>query len=79
MTKYTTIFKIDAVQRYFNENISLKALAIELHLPDTSMLGKWINTAQKQGISASEVKHHQNHYVLDFKLKVVEYYQTHDT
>ena len=63
---------------YFNENISLKALAIELHLLDTSMLGKWVNTAQKQGISALEVKHHQNHYVLDFKLKVVEDYQTHD-
>lgn len=78
MTKYTTNFKIDAVQRYFNENISLKMLAAELQLPDASMLEKWVNTAQKQGIGALKVKHHQNHYSLDFKLKVVEYYQTHD-
>lgn len=78
MTKYTTNFKIDAVQRYFNENISLRALAVELQLPNISMLEKWVNTAQKQGIGALKVKHHQNHYHLDFKLKVVEYYQTHD-
>lgn len=47
MTKYTTDFKIDAVQRYFTDNVSLNTLAAELQL-SSSMLKSWVNTAQQQ-------------------------------
>lgn len=78
MTKYSTDFKIRAVQRYFVETISIKSLASELKLSDSSVLRSWINTAKQQGLEALAVKRHKSDYSLDFKAKVVEYYQTHD-
>lgn len=77
MTKYSTDFKINAVQRYFKENISLNALAAELKLSDEASLKGWVNLAKKQGLEALAVKHYRSSYNLEFKLKVVEYYQTH--
>lgn len=78
MTKYSTDFKIMAVQKYFVEDISLKSLAGELKLPSSSVLKRWINTARQQGLEALAVKRHKSEYSLAFKAKVVEYYQTHD-
>lgn len=77
MTKYSTDFKINAVQRYCKGNISLNALAAELKLSDENLLRGWVNLAKEQGLESLAVKHHRRRYDLDFKLKVVEYYQTH--
>lgn len=78
MTKYSTDFKIMAVQRYFDEDISIKSLAKDLKLPTFSLLKNWINTASQQGVEALVVKRSRSEYKLDFKANVVEYYQTHD-
>lgn len=52
MTKYTTDFKINAVQRYFKGNISLNELATELKLSDEASLKGCINLAKEQGLEA---------------------------
>ena len=71
MTKYTTDFKISAMQRYFKGNISLNELVTELKLSGEVSLKGWVNLAKEQGLEELAVKHHKR------QLKVVEYYQTH--
>lgn len=46
-------------------------------MSDEASLKGWVNFAKEQGLEALAVKHHRRRYNLDFKLKVVEYYQTH--
>ena len=78
MTKYSTDFKIKSVQKYFDGNISIGSLAKELKLPNTTILKRWIDTARQQGLEALAIKRYKSEYSLDFKTKVVEYYQTHN-
>ncbi|KAA8456451.1 helix-turn-helix domain-containing protein [Weissella paramesenteroides] len=52
-------------------------LAVELKLSDEASLKGWVNLTKKQGLEALAFKHHKSCYNLEFKLKVVEYYQTH--
>ncbi|MCP0887644.1 transposase [Ligilactobacillus sp. WILCCON 0076] len=78
MTKHSTDFKIKSVQKYFEGNISISSLSKELKLPNSTILRGWIYTACQQGLEALRVKRHTNKYSLDFKAKVVEYYQTHN-
>lgn len=77
MTKYSSAFKIQACQRYFNEPISKKELAKELNI-GLSILIKWIDLAEVQGLSALSVKKDHRSYSLEFKLGVVRYYKTHE-
>lgn len=77
MTKFSTEFKINAVQRYQNEHIGYVPLAKELGVEPTSVQ-RWVYTANKQGLMALKVHHRKKKYSLDFKLQVVNYYQTHD-
>ncbi len=50
MTKYTTDFKINAVQRYLKVNISLNELATELKLSDEASLKGWVNLLRNRAL-----------------------------
>jgi Transposase and inactivated derivatives len=77
MTKYSYQFKLKAVQEYLEGEVSYLDLETKYSV-DNSIIQDWVNHFEMNGVSGLKVIRSKANYTQDFKLSVVDYYQTHD-
>lgn len=78
MVKYSTQFKIKVVQEYLLGNTSYNILCKKYGISDPIVIREWIELAKSHGFAFLKVKHTKQNYSINFKLKVITYYCTHD-
>lgn len=78
MTKYSTQFKIKVVQEYQKGGISLQDLCDKYAISDHSAIKQWNDLVIQQGFESLKVKRTKATYTTKFKLRVVNYYRTHE-
>lgn len=78
MTKYSTQFKIKVVQEYQKGGISLQDLCDKYAISDHSVVKQWNDLVIQQGFESLKVKKTKATYTTKFKLRVVNYYRTHE-
>ncbi|TWW13713.1 hypothetical protein LABALGNA3A7_06360 [Dellaglioa algida] len=77
MSKYSSSLKVEIVQLYLEDHISLTIFEQKYNIPKR-YIRKWVTLTKVQGLEALRVKHSRRIFSLDFKLNVVRYYKTHD-
>ena len=77
MTKYTYQFKLKLVKEYQEGKLSFKDLSKKYSVHH-SIIQRWVASYDQNGVSSLKVKRSYSNYTQDFKLSVVDYYQTHD-
>lgn len=78
MAKYSTQFKIKVVQEYLLGNTSYNILCKKYGISSPIVIREWTELAKSHGLESLKVKHPKQSYSINFKLKVVTYYRTHD-
>ncbi len=78
MTKYSYQFKLKIVKEYLVGDTSYSDLVKKYSLKTNSNIHKWVHCFEKHGASGLRVKRGHMTYTQDFKMSVVDYYQTHD-
>ncbi|MCH4008504.1 transposase [Companilactobacillus sp.] len=77
MTKYSYQFKLKVVKDYQEGGVSYLDLAIKYSVPH-STIRDWVHHFEINGMSGIKVRRGHSKHTQDFKLSVVDYYQTHD-
>lgn len=77
MTKYSYQFKLKVVKEYLEGEMSYLDLETKYSV-DNSMILDWVNHFEMNGATGLKVRRSKSNYTQDFKLSVVDYYQTHD-
>ncbi|KRL65097.1 transposase IS3 IS911 family protein [Companilactobacillus versmoldensis DSM 14857 = KCTC 3814] len=78
MTKYSYRFKLKLVKEYLDGRISYNDLVIKYSMNHASDIKIWVSQFEANGAAGLKVKRSHTKYTQDFKLSVVDYYQTHD-
>lgn len=77
MTKYSYQFKLKVVREYLKGEMSYMDLETKYSV-DHSIILDWVNHFEMNGSSGLKVRRRKSNYTQDFKLSVVDYYQTND-
>lgn len=77
MTKYTSEFKAQIIHEYQTTSMSSRNLAHKYHIDDR-LIRSWVNAYRAQGVNALKPRHGKRAFSADFKLNVIDYYQTHE-
>ena len=77
MTKYSSEFKVKLVREWATDGLSSYQLAKKYHLSH-HYIQYWIEQARLQGITSLQHRRGKRTFSADFKLSVINYYQTHE-
>ena len=77
MVKYSSTLKAEVVGEYLRGNISISLLSKQHNLP-RKQVGTWIQNYRLSGVSALKRKRGKRNSSAEFKVNVINYYQTHD-
>ena len=77
MTKYSPEFKAQIVHEYLSNRGSARVLGQKYNI-NRVLIGKWIQRYKAQGIDALKNRRKKRKFTADFKLNVIDYYQTHE-
>ncbi|MDC7953323.1 transposase [Liquorilactobacillus mali] len=77
MTKYSSKLKAEVVSVYLNSNLNASEVASKYDLPGRQVR-KWIQLYKLGGVETFNRKRHKRYFSSEFKLDVIDYYQTHD-
>ena len=77
MTKYKTELKTQIVQEYLSTSQSTNDLSKKYQI-SRRRIAEWIQRYQLRGIDALKKRRHKRIFTTDFKLNVIDYYQTHE-
>ncbi len=77
MVKYKPELKAQIVNEYLSTSQSTYDLG-EKYQIDRRRIGEWVRKYQRKGIDALKQHHHKRTFTADFKLNVINYYQTHE-
>ena len=77
MTKYKPDFKAKIVHEYLTTPQSSRALGRK-YSTSSRLIRKWIQRYRLSGIDALKRRRHPRTLTADFKLSVIDYYQTHE-
>lgn len=66
------------VQEYLLGNTSYNILCKKYGISSPIVIREWTELAKSHGLETLKVKHAKQSYSINFKLKVVTYYRTHD-
>lgn len=76
MTKYSPEFKVHLVMEYITKGSSSCTLGRKYRV-SASLIRKWVQQYQLQGIESFRQRHHKRFFSAEFKWNVINYYQTH--
>lgn len=79
MAKFSTKTKIEAVEYYLNNIVSLRETANKYGIKSANNLCSWVKIYNSKGPIALKVKRTRKKYTRDFKIEVVNYYKTHES
>lgn len=77
MTKYSSEFKVNLVREWATDGLISYQLAKKYHLSH-HYIQYWIEQARLQGITSLQHRRVKRTFSADFKLSVINYYQTHE-
>ena len=77
MTKYSPELKAQIIHEYFSDKSSTRVLEQKYNI-NRCLIGKWIQRYKSQGIDALKNRRKKRKFTADFKLNVIDYYQTHE-
>lgn len=77
MSKYSSNLKVEIVQLYLEDHISLTILEQKYNIPK-AYIRRWFTLTKVQGLEVLRVKHTKRIFSHNFKLDVVRYYKIHD-
>ncbi|MDS3888291.1 transposase [Staphylococcus hominis] len=74
---YKLEFKLKIVQEYLNGSLSFQNVAKKYHLPDKSVVQRWVNQYLEFGSEGLDKKLQKKVYTRDFKVSVLRFRQEH--
>lgn len=77
MTKYSPELKAQIIHEYLSNSISYRTLERKYNI-NHCLIVKWIQRYKSQGIDALKNRRKKREFSVDFKLNVIDYYQTHE-
>ncbi|MFD1470989.1 helix-turn-helix domain-containing protein [Companilactobacillus mishanensis] len=77
MTKYDPILKAEVINNYLQGNRNYNDLAEKYNLPARE-IGRWIKRYELSGTDSLVRRKGKRNFTAEFKLSVIDYYQTHD-
>lgn len=77
MVKYKPELKAQIVNEYLSTTQSINDLS-EKYQIDNRRIGEWIQQYRLNGIDSLKRRRHKRTFTTDFKLNVIDYYQTHE-
>lgn len=77
MVKYKSELKAQIVHEYLSTSQSTNALS-EKYQINRREIAKWIQRYRLNGVAAFKRRRHKRTFTTDFKLNVIDYYQTHE-
>ncbi|HJF29602.1 helix-turn-helix domain-containing protein [Ligilactobacillus saerimneri] len=77
MTKYQPELKVQIVHEYLTTSKSLSDLGEKYHI-SYKLISEWVNRYRLQGIDAFRHRKSRRFFSVDFKLRMIDYYQTHE-
>ncbi|MFD1471845.1 helix-turn-helix domain-containing protein [Companilactobacillus mishanensis] len=77
MTKYDPLLKAEVINNYLQRNCNYTNLAEEYNLP-AKEIGRWIRRYRLSGTDSLVRRKGKRNFTAEFKLSVIDYYQTHD-
>ena len=77
MVKYSSSLKAKIVGEYLQGNISAKGIAEKYYLP-RRQVAHWIQRYRLSGVDSLKRRNVKREFSAEFKLDVIDYYQTHD-
>lgn len=77
MTKYDSEFKAKIIHEYITTSSSSRALGRKYKV-DSRLIRRWIQRYRSQGVNSLKRRRHKRSFTTDFKLTVINYYQTHE-
>ena len=77
MTKYNSKLKAQIIKEYFSTTLNTSDLGTKYRIRP-SLIAKWIQRYRLIGIESIKPRRHKRQFSAEFKLNVVDYYQTHE-
>lgn len=77
MTKYSAKFKSQIIHEYFSEGQSSRKLGKKYQI-DSNQIRKWAQQYRLKGIDSLIPRKGKRSFSAEFKLNVIDYYQTHE-
>ena len=77
MVKYSSELKAEVVSEYLQGDISISLLSKKRNLPRIQV-GRWIQNFRLSGADALKRRRVKRRFSVEFKVDVINYYQTHD-
>ncbi|WP_063845750.1 helix-turn-helix domain-containing protein [Lactiplantibacillus plantarum] len=77
MVKYSSELKAEVVSEYLQGDISISLLSKKRNLPRIQV-GRWIQNFRLSGADALKRRRVKRSFSVEFKVDVINYYQTHD-
>lgn len=77
MTKYKAELKAQIVHEYLSTSQSINDLS-EKYQINKQQISAWVQRYRLNGINALKRRQHKRTFTSDFKLNVIDYYQTHE-
>ena len=77
MTKYNPELKAQIVQEYLSTSQSSSDLGEKYNI-SRRLISKWVQAYQLNGIDSLKGRRRKRTFTADFKLSVIDYYQTHE-
>jgi len=77
MVKYSSELKAEVVSEYLQGDISISLLSKKRNLPRIQV-GRWIQNYRLSGADALKRRRVKRSFSVEFKVDVINYYQTHD-
>lgn len=77
MTKYSSKLKTQIVHEYLSTSQNSTDLGEKYDI-SPRLISKWIQRYQLEGPNSLKPYHHKRTITADFKLNVIDYYQTHE-
>lgn len=77
MTKYNSGFKAKIIHEYITTSNSSQALGRKYNI-DSRLIRGWIQRYRSQGINSLKWRRGKRTFTTEFKLSVINYYQTHE-
>lgn len=77
MTKYNSKLKAQIVHEYFSTSQSVNDLGKRYDI-GPRLIAKWIQRYRMEGPNSLKLRRRRQAFTTDFKLNVIDYYQTHE-